>query len=114
MVWQLLASVLAHPLPVAMGAHADVDHVTDASMVSNDCPHHHQQAATDGHPVTADQRDTGHACHSGCKCPCAGTPALMFVLPTLPVAVSEHPLGSADFHSLPSAPVASLLRPPIT
>ncbi len=109
MIWQLLASVLAHPLPVAMAGHADMNRVV-ASAMQSDCPHHPQASMTS---VPADHTDTGHSCHSGCKCPCAGTPALMFVLPTLPAALPEHPLDNINFQSLPLAPVATLLRPPI-
>lgn len=111
MIWQLLASVLAHPLPMVAAEHADMGHAV-ASQMQSDCPHHHMQASLTSVPA-ADHPDTGHSCHSVCKCPCAGTPALMFVLPTLPGVLPEHPLDNVDFQSPSLAPVATLLRPPI-
>ena len=117
MIWQLLASVLAHPLPVAMSAHVGmhssaIDMAIDAvAMMPSDCPHHHSQQLQSAVPT--DDHQAGHACHAVCKCPCAGTAALMFALPSVSLAVSDSPLMLVDFYNPPLAPVANLLRPPI-
>jgi hypothetical protein len=113
MVWQLLASVVAHPLPAAMSAHVGVDgSAIDApAMMSSDCPHHHAQQLQSA--AQTDDHRSGHACHAVCKCPCAGTAALMSALPSVSVAVSDSPVMHVDFYNPPLAPVANLLRPPI-
>jgi hypothetical protein len=123
MLWQLLASVVAHPLPVATAAHAEIDQTSHAAVMPADCPHEHMQMSdgeraadiqNDHHAGAADgAHHTGNSCHSACKCPCAGTPALAFIASDVPGTVPEHPVSAPEFQSLLFAPVASLLRPPI-
>lgn len=115
MLWQLLASALAHPLPIAADTHHSGHHemsqTLTATVMADDCPHQQQQPPLKNH--APDEKDTGHACQTACKCPCASTPALTFVLPTLPQMVASTPVSHIDFHSLPHSAIANLLRPPI-
>lgn len=123
LVWQLLASALAHPLQLPQRAdEAAISHATQMNAAAmEECPQHHQammQGEVAGETTglaAADADDlVKHPCKSACKCPCAGTPALMAVLP----ALEAMPLQS--FLLLPqiAAPLLSvsarLLRPPIT
>ena len=122
LVWQLLASALAHPLQLPQ--RADDSAVSHAMRVSaaamEDCPQHHQAMMQDevagetAGMAAADADDLArHSCKSACKCPCPGTPALMAVLP----ALEASPPQSFLLLPQPAAPLLSvsarLLRPPI-
>jgi|GEM_PF-2947572 len=80
-----------------------------------DCPHRHAELmhASFSDTDVDNQSNQRHSCHSVCKCPCAGTPALVFLLPALPAMLAAQSVANIAFQSLPAAPVASLLRPPI-
>ncbi|MGC3980901.1 MAG: hypothetical protein QM808_06570 [Steroidobacteraceae bacterium] len=144
-LWQLVASALAHPLelPVHSAPQAVVVDMTVAlsavseSMEEHCAEHQHMSAdadhqmdmesdsqAMDMHAMQGDQYydlnghdSSGHAsqhpCKSACKCPCAGTPALVASLPTLAVSKPEGivlmPMTLAPRSMAP----AKLLRPPI-
>jgi hypothetical protein len=108
MLWQLLASVLAHPLPVTA---VHDERATAAVRAENSAEHEH--CADAGMTPAAERAMQPHACQSACKCPCAGTPALAFALPIVAAALPEHPLGVSAFTSLSAPLVANLLRPPI-
>jgi hypothetical protein len=116
MIWQLLASALAHPIQVPDARHAD-----QVAMMAAMPEHPHcAQAASHDHTgdhagmlMTEHAAGHAHCCQLACKCPCASTPALAIALPVMPAASPDHALSMVSFSSLPAPPVANLLRPPI-
>ncbi|MGC4091996.1 MAG: hypothetical protein QM756_29750 [Polyangiaceae bacterium] len=124
-VWQLLASALAHPLelPVApvqgsVTAEQDVQPMAMDDMVAMDEMTMEEHCAE--HPLAhadsqaqADQTGMNHPCKSACKCPCAGTPALMAALPTLAMPRPEGLLVLPMHLAHPLTVPVKLLRPPI-
>lgn len=136
-LWQLLASVLAHPLPIAPAqAPADpvIEAVATSEMAMDDCPHaahhdhadmltaaqqpesqatHDQTTHTDHQSDAPSAQHSGHSCQTACKCPCAGTPALGFSLPDFSAALPGSTCSVVDTSVLTAPPLANLLRPPI-
>jgi hypothetical protein len=108
MLWQLLASVLTHPLPITA-----VHEGSAAAVIRAENSTEHKHCAHAGMTSAAERTMQPHACQSACKCPCAGTPALTFALPVVPTALPDHPLSVSAFASLSAPLVANLLRPPI-
>lgn len=116
MLWQLSASVLAHPImglegkseqAVETSAEPCHEHLDGMDMSDMDMQ---QMDHADREPASSIHTD---GCKAACKCPCAGTPALSFVLPTGVIVAPEAiapPLFTSGFES-PS--LAHLLRPPI-
>jgi hypothetical protein len=116
MLWQLSASVLAHPI---------MELSPQTTTPSTEHCHEHSQAvsgstagietpnglsqATHHHGVSTHS----DGCKAGCKCPCAGTPALSFVLFAGVMATPESQTFPAFNAGCESASLANLLRPPI-
>lgn len=116
MLWQLSASVLAHSImetPKATAVtsehcHEQMQNMGNASMdlqMQNSAAH--APSHSHGSPLHSD------GCKSGCKCPCAGTPALSFVLPAAVIAAPEALSASLFVAGFDSTSLANLLRPPI-
>ncbi len=136
LIWQLLASVLAHPLhgipadvpgsSIHSDRHAAGHGSVTAPKMSSGMSHHesnlmHMSDMMPCHEMQADQvsdSDAGsglghHAGMTECKCPCTGTPALMPQSPTL--SMSFTPALTPVMKAIPllaSIP-GKLLRPPI-
>ncbi|MGE0115234.1 MAG: hypothetical protein AB7T07_10180 [Steroidobacteraceae bacterium] len=120
LLWQLLASVLAHPLPVA--SHAMTGEVaiiaTNNIEAAEHCAEHQnvmhseQLANAQLHDEAQSQLMT-HPCKSLCKCPCAGTPALAAALPVLGLSRPDALLLVPSTPGYGAAVPAKLLRPPI-
>lgn len=119
MLWQLGASVLAHPIDGLQAAaapavetpcHEHDMHEHDMDAMSD----HHRSAGETAAPDAERQQAPAHdGCKSTCKCACANTPALSFVLPqNVPVAPSLRILPQ-PLHSIDALSPGRLLRPPI-
>lgn len=102
-LWQLLASVIAHPLPASLNESASA---INMQMHSEHCAQH----PSDNDSLLKHQYS---GCGANCHCPCAGTAALTMTLPMMPppmAATLIDVLPDTVEHSyLPAMP----LRPPI-
>ena len=115
LIWQLLASALAHPLDMAMPAAAHPEHlhaIHHAEVIQTEMAM--SGILTAQHDAVAMQ-DVGvkHPCKSVCKCPCGGTPALMRAAPSVAAPLPEAYIRLPQPMLAPNTVINKLLRPPI-
>lgn len=114
-LWQLSASVLAHPiegLQAAVEAESAVAAPCHEHM--NAMSHDHRSAGETAAADTEHQQSPAHdGCKSSCKCACANTPALSFVLPQNAPIVPGDRISPQFLHSIDTLSPGRFLRPPI-
>ena len=117
MLWQLFASVFAHPLGLSQQATATAQSTMGAEHCHEHALHLPEMNGMDmsGVRVDADHAQAMHgdSCKSACKCPCAGTPALSFVLDFFAPVCHEAVYAAALTDGIASQPPSKRLRPPI-